>query len=64
MMVAVASPLGPPQHCPMFGQRASSQTVCRFRSRRSFLMALYEAEVGMEDLRYDGSRSLPRERCV
>lgn len=40
MMVAVASPLSPPQHCPMLGHLASSHTVWRFNPRRSFLILL------------------------
>ena len=40
MMVAVASPLSPPQHCPMLGQRASSHTVCNLSPRRSCLILL------------------------
>lgn len=61
-MVAVASPLSPPQHCPMFGHRASSQTVCSPNPRKSFLILLNEAEVGTSVLRYDGSRGLLRIR--
>lgn len=62
MIVAVASPLSPPQHCPMFGQRASSHTVCKLSPRRSFLILLYEAEIGTLVLRYFGRRSL-RQCC-
>lgn len=41
MMVAVAAALSePPQQSEMLGQRASSQTVWRFRPRRSFLICL------------------------
>jgi hypothetical protein len=37
MMVAVAVPsLPPPQHSPMFGQRASSHTVANFSFRTFF----------------------------
>lgn len=58
MIVAVASPFAPPQHCPMLGHRASSHTVCRFSPRRSRLILLYDAEVGTDVLRYAGSRGL------
>lgn len=58
MIVAVAAPLPPPQHSPMFGHLASSQTVWRPRPLRSFLMELYEAPVGMGCLRNDGRRGL------
>lgn len=58
MIVAVASPLSPPQHCPIFGHRASSHTVCRFSPRRSFLILLYEADVGTLVFKYFGNRSL------
>ena len=41
MMVAVAADLSsPPQQSLMFGHRASSQTVCRFRPRRSAFIFL------------------------
>lgn len=40
IMVAVASPLSPPQHCPMLGHLASSQTVWSFKPRRSDLILL------------------------
>lgn len=58
MMVAVASPLSPPQHCPMLGHRASSQTVWSLRPRRSDLILLKLAEVGISVLRYRGRRGL------
>lgn len=58
IIVAVASPLSPPQHCPILGHLASSHTVWRLRPRKSFLILLYEAEVGTDVLRYDGSRGL------
>ena len=66
MIVAVAAlrpsasltPSLPPQQSPMFGHRASSHTVCRFRPRRSFLSLAKEAPVGMLVLRYDGSLGL------
>jgi len=63
MMVAVAvlrpsAVVFPPQQSPMFGQRASSQTVCKFRPRRSFLILLNEAPDGIEVFRKEGSRGL------
>ena len=66
MMVAVAAlrpsasvaPSFPPQQSPIFGHRASSQTVCRFKPRRSFLILAKEAPLGMLVLRYDGSVGL------
>lgn len=60
MMVAVASPLSPPQHWPMFGHRASSHTVWSLRPRRSDLILLKLAEVGISVLRYRGRRGLCR----
>jgi hypothetical protein len=48
----------PPQQSPMFGQRASSQTVCKFRPRRSFLILLKEAPDGIEVFRKEGNRGL------
>ena len=63
MMVAVAvfRPSAvdfPPQQSPMFGQRASSQTVCKFRPRRSFLILLKEAPDGIEVFKKAGNRGL------
>jgi hypothetical protein len=65
IMVAVAelrppeaSALFPPQQSPIFGHRASSQTVCKFKPRRSFLILLKDGPFGMDVLRYDGSRGL------
>lgn len=58
MMVAVASPFSPPQHCPMFGHRASSHTVCKPSPLKSFLILLYDAEVGTAVFKYPGSRGL------
>lgn len=58
MIVAVAVPLSPPQHSPMLGHFASSQTVLNLRSRRSFLMAVYDLPVGMGCFRKDGKRGL------
>ena len=62
-MVAVAvfrpsTVVFPPQQSPMFGQRASSQTVCKFRPRRSFLILLKEAPDGIEVFRKEGNRGL------
>ena len=48
----------PPQQSPMFGHLASSQTVCRFKPRRSFLILLNEGPEGIEVLRYDGNLGL------
>ena len=46
MMVAVAVDLeDPPQQSEMLGQRASSQTVCRFRPRRSRLIEAREEDL-------------------
>ena len=63
IMVAVAvfrpsAVVFPPQQSPMFGQRASSQTVCKFRPRRSFLILLKEAPDGIEVFRKEGNRGL------
>jgi hypothetical protein len=48
----------PPQHSPMLGHRASSHTVCKPSPRKSFLIFVKDAPVGMVVLRYDGSRGL------
>lgn len=48
----------PPQHSPIFGQRASSQTVCKPKPRKSFLILLNEEPVGILVFRYDGKRGL------
>lgn len=63
MMVAVAvfrpsAVVFPPQQSPTFGQRASSQTVCKFKPRRSFLILLKEAPEGIEVFRKEGNRGL------
>jgi hypothetical protein len=63
IMVAVAvfrpsAVVFPPQQSPMFGQRASSQTVCKFKPRRSFLILLKEAPDGIEVFRKGGKRGL------
>ena len=52
------APSFPPQQSPIFGQRASSQTVCRFSPLRSFLILLYEAPVGIFVFRKPGRRGL------
>ena len=57
-MVAVAEPLPPPQHSPILGHLASSQTVCRPNPRRSFLIPLYDAPVGIGCFKKEGSRGL------
>jgi hypothetical protein len=63
MIVAVAvflpsavSP--PPQQSPIFGHLASSQTVCKFKPRRSFLILLNEAPEGIDVFRKDGNLGL------
>ena len=66
MIVAVAArfpsssvaPSFPPQQSPVFGQRASSHTVCRPSPRKSFLILAKEEPVGIVVLRKDGSRGL------
>ena len=52
------TPSFPPQQSPMFGHRASSQTVWRPRPRRSFLIFAKEEPLGMLVFRNDGSRGL------
>ena len=57
MIVAVAALLElPPQQSEMFGHRASSQTVCRLRPRRSFLIFLKLSFAGIGVLSHSGSR--------
>ena len=57
IIVAVAALLSlPPQHSPMFGHFASSQTVCRFKPRKSFLIFLKFSLEGIGVLSHDGSR--------
>lgn len=57
IIVAVAAALEPPpQHSEIFGHLASSQTVCRFNPRRSFLIFLYDDESGMDVFNHDGRR--------
>jgi hypothetical protein len=58
MIVAVAAPFPPPQHSPMLGHLASSHTVCNPRPLKSFLIALYDAPVGIGCLRKEGKRGL------
>ena len=59
MIVAVAAsfPPSPPQHSPMLGHRASSQTVARPKPRRSRLIREKLAPFGIRVLVYDGRRS-------
>lgn len=61
MMVAVALsfPPSPPQHSPILGHLASSQTVLRPKARTSFLILLKVAPVGIDVLRYEGRRGSP-----
>jgi hypothetical protein len=57
MMVAVAAwPSPPPQHSPMLGQRASSQTVDSLSSRSLDLMAVYLSPPGMARFSQSGLR--------
>jgi hypothetical protein len=66
MIVAVAArfpssgvaPSLPPQQSPIFGHRASSQTVCSPNPLKSFLILENEAPEGIEVLRKDGRRGL------
>jgi len=46
MKVAVPGPSRPLQHSPMFGQLASSQTVCRSRSRSDCLISVNRSPDG------------------
>lgn len=46
----------PPQQSEMFGHRASSQTVCRFRPLRSFLIFLYDELSGIGVFSHEGRR--------
>jgi hypothetical protein len=64
MIVAVAAPFPPPQHSPMLGHFASSHTVCSPKPLKSFLMALYDAPVGIGCLRNEGKRGLHVSRCL
>lgn len=57
MIVAVAADLSlPPQQSEILGHRASSQTVCRFKPRRSFLIFLYDELSGMGVFNHEGKR--------
>ena len=47
-----------PQQSPIFGHRASSQTVCSPRPLKSFLILVNDDPVGIEVLRNEGSRGL------
>jgi hypothetical protein len=68
MIVAVAArllssgvaPSFPPQQSPIFGQRASSHTVCSPNPLRSFFILLKDAPVGMDVFRKEGRRGLER----
>jgi hypothetical protein len=57
IMVAVAFDLSePPQQSPMLGHLASSQTVCSFSPRRSSLILVNDAPVGIFVFKNEGSR--------
>lgn len=57
MMVAVAADFElPPQQSEIFGHRASSHTVCRFRPRKSFLIFLYDELSGIGVFNHEGRR--------
>ena len=57
IIVAVAADFElPPQQSEMFGHLASSQTVCKLRPRRSFLIFLYDELSGIGVFNQDGSR--------
>lgn len=59
IIVAVAVPcLPPPQHSPIFGHRASSQTVCKFKSRICSLIFEKFSPVGILVLSQGGKRNL------
>lgn len=58
MMVAVAVwPSPPPQHSPMFGQRASSQTVCSLSSRSLPFISVYFSPPGIARFIQSGFRT-------
>ncbi|GME80069.1 unnamed protein product [Ambrosiozyma monospora] len=57
MIVAVASDFLAPQHSPMFGHLASSQTVASFNSRTSFLTLWNDLPFGMGTFNQDGKRA-------
>jgi len=58
MIVAVAFslPPDPPQHSPMFGHLASSQTVAKPKALTSFLILLNSVPVGMLVFKCEGNR--------
>ena len=58
--ITVAVP--PPQHSPTLGQLASSQTVCRFSSRRVRLTCSYRPPPGMRTFSQSGLGSRGRAR--
>ena len=56
MIVAVAADLElPPQQSDMFGHRASSQTVCRLRPRKSAFIFLYDGPSGIGVFSHKGN---------
>lgn len=58
MIVAVCVPCSPPpQHSPIFGQRASSQTVDNFNSLNCDLILLKFAPIGISVFNHGGKRS-------
>ncbi|KAH3668979.1 hypothetical protein OGAPHI_002734 [Ogataea philodendri] len=57
MIVAVASDFFPPQHSPIFGHLASSQTVASFSSLTSFFKAWKLLPLGIGTLSHDGNRA-------
>jgi hypothetical protein len=59
IMVAVAVPCSPPpQHSPMLGQRASSQTVCRLRFLNCSLSSLNFLPLGIDVFNQGGNLNL------
>lgn len=57
IIVAVCVPCSPPpQHSPIFGQRASSHTVANFRSRSCSLILLKLAPIGISFFSHGGRR--------
>ncbi|KAH3683602.1 hypothetical protein WICPIJ_005449 [Wickerhamomyces pijperi] len=57
MMVAVASDFLPPQHSPIFGHLASSQTVASFNSLTSFFNLWKDCPFGIGTFNQDGRRA-------
>lgn len=55
MMVAVASDFFPPQHSPILGHLASSQTVANLSSRTSFFKVWNDFPFGMGTFSHSGS---------